>query len=227
GGLLIQSVLIAVGGTIVGLVVAPEVNRALISFVPQSDAAVDLTSQIDLRVFAFALASAVVTTVAFGIAPALRAAREQPTLALKEEAASIAGGLGIRKVLVTAQIALALVLLVGAGLFVRTLNTLRAQGPGFITTNQYFMHVEPGRNGYSLPQSAVFMRTLLARLGGLPDVESAAIGVAALLGGGSWNQPMTITADRRTATERSVHLNAVTPGYGYFATLGARVVAGR
>jgi len=144
---------------------------------------------------------------------------------LKEEAGNIAGGLGIRKILVTAQIALALVLLVGAGLFIRTLGTLRAQGPGFITTNQYFMYVDLARNGYALPQADQFLRRLLTRVRALPEVESAAIGTAQLLGGGSWNQPLTISTDRRTTTERSVHLNAVTPGY--FATLGAHVVAGR
>jgi predicted permease len=224
-GLLLQSALIAVGGALVGLLVAPAVVRALISFVPQRGAAVDLSSQIDFRVFAFALASAVGTTVAFGVAPALQAARERPMLAMKQETASIAGSLGIRKVLVTAQIALALVLLVGAGLFVRTLSILRTQGPGFITTNQYFLPVDLARNGYSLPQSTRFMRTLLARFRGLPNVESAAIAVAELLGGGSWNQSMIIGAEQRTATERAVHLNAVTPGY--FETLGARVIAGR
>jgi putative ABC transport system permease protein len=225
GGLLIQSGMLAVGGAVVGLLVVPAVVRALISFIPQGSAPVDLSAEIDVRVFGFALASAVVTTIAFGIAPALQAAREQPTLALKEDTGRVAGGLGARKILVTAQIALALVLLVGAGLFVRTLGTLRAKGPGFITTNQYFLHVDPARNGYSLSQSTLFMRTLLARFRGLADVDAAAIGIAELLGGGSWNQPLTIAADQRMATERSVHLNAVSPGY--FATLGARVVAGR
>jgi len=225
GGLLIQSGILAVGGAVVGLLVAPAVIRALISFMPQGSATVDLSAEIDVRVFWFALASAVVTTLAFGIAPALQAAREQPTLALKEDTGRVAGGLGARKILVTAQIALALVLLIGAGLFVRTLGTLRAKGPGFITTNQYFLNVDPARNGYPLSQSTLFMRTLLARFRGLPDVDAAAIGIAELLGGGSWNQPLTIAADQRMATERSVHLNAVSPGY--FATLGARVVAGR
>jgi predicted permease len=225
GGLLIQSGMLAVGGAVVGLLVAPAVIQALISFMPHGSTPVDLSAQIDVRVFAFALASAVMTTIAFGIAPALQAAREQPTLALKEDTGRVAGGLGARKILVTAQIALALVLLVGAGLFVRTLGTLRAKGPGFITTNQYFMHVDLGRSGYSLSQSTLLMRTLLARFRGLPDVDSAAIGIAELLGGGSWNQPLTIAAGQRTATERSVHLNAVSPGY--FATLGARLVAGR
>ena len=225
GGLLMESAWIAVGGTIVGVAVAPWVVRALISFVPQRVADVALSTQIDVRVFGFALISAVVTTVAFGIAPALQAAREQPTLALKEESGSIAGGVGIRKGLVTAQIALALVLLVSAGLFVRTLGTLRARGPGFITTNQYFTGVDLARNGYSLPQSTLFLQTLLSRLRSRPDVASAAVGTAALLGGGGWNQSMTIAAGQRTATERPVHLTAVTPGY--FETLGARVLAGR
>jgi predicted permease len=225
GGLLMQSALIAIGGTIVGLLVAPAVVRALISFVPQSVSDVALTAQIDVRVFGFALISAIVTTVLFGIAPALQAARQQPTLAMKEESGSVTRGIGIRKVLVTAQIALALVLLVGAGLFVRTLGTLRAHGPGFITTNQYFMPVDLARNGYSLAQSNQFLRTLLARIRAMPEVESAGIGTAILLGGGGWNQPLTILAEQRTATERSVHLSAVTAGY--FKTLGARVVAGR
>src|SRR5262245_16959353 len=213
GGLLIQSALIAVGGAVVGLLVAPAVVRALISFMPQRVADVALSAQIDLRIFLFALTSAVVTTVAFGIAPALQAAREQPTLALKEESGRVAGGVGIRKVLVTAQIALALVLLVGAGLFVKTLGTLRAQGPGFITTNQYFMEIDLGRAGYSLSQSTLFLQTLLGRYRDLPDVDNAAIGIADLMRGGSWDQPLTIAADQRMATERAGRLNAMTTRY--------------
>ena len=78
---------------------------------------------------------------------------------LKEESRTIGAGLGLRKVLVTAQIALALVLLIGAGLFVRTLESLRAKGPGFATTNQLMLRVDAGRSGYSQSAAAQLMRT--------------------------------------------------------------------
>src|SRR5205823_4131264 len=81
-----------------------------------------------------------------------QASGERPGFTLKEEATSVAGGLGLRKALVVGQIALALVLLVGAGLFVRTLSNLRAQGPGFDTTNLLTFFVDPARSAYSQPR---------------------------------------------------------------------------
>ena len=101
------------------------------------------------------------TALLFGLAPAFRIARAKPSLVLKEESGTIGAGLGLRRVLVTAQIALALVLLIGAGLFVRTLESLRAKGPGFATTNQVMLRVDAARSGYSRARASQLIRSLL------------------------------------------------------------------
>jgi predicted permease len=220
--LLVQSALLALGGAVLGLLLAPAVSAGLISFLPE---AVDLDATVNPRVFLFALAIALSTGLLFGLVPALQASRAQPGFTLKEEAASVAGGLGLRKALIVGQIALALVLLIGAGLFVRTLANLRAQGPGFDTTNLLTFHVDPARSGYSQPRGERLMLDLLAALRTLPEVEAAASAGSRLLGGGSWNTNLTIQSDRRFATDRVAHCNAVSPGF--FATLRAPLLAGR
>jgi predicted permease len=223
--LLVQSGFVALGGAALGILLAPLVIRALISFLPESAAAVDLSSDINPRVLLFAIGLAMLTTVLFGLAPAVQAAGARPGLVLKEDSGTIGTGIGLRKALVIGQIALALVLLIGAGLFVRTLITLRAKGPGFITTNQVMVSIDPARNGYSLPESDRLIRILLGNLRSLPEVESAGLAIATLLAGGSWNQPLTLEARQRLVTRGAVHCNAVSAGF--FETLGVRVVAGR
>ncbi|HEX2456961.1 MAG TPA: ABC transporter permease [Vicinamibacterales bacterium] len=223
--LLVQSAILAIGGAFLGLLFAPFVVRVLLSFLPSGVSGVDLDTAINPRVFGFALLAALVTAVLFSLAPAFRAARAQPSLALKEESSAVSGGLGLRKVLVVGQIALALVLLIGAGLFVRTLSSLRAQGPGFATANTILLRIDAARSGYDAPRASRLMHTLLDRFRALPEVEKASISVAELLAGGSWNQPITIDAGRRIVTDRVVHCNAISPGF--FDTLGVPILAGR
>jgi predicted permease len=220
--LLVQSALLALAGAFVGLILAPVVSAGLISFLPDP---VDLRAGVDMRVFAFALAVALSTGLLFGLVPALQASRAQPGFTLKEEASSVAGGMGLRKALVVGQIALALVLLIGAGLFVRTLSNLRAQGPGFDTTNLVTFHVDTARSGYRQPRGERLLLDLLAALRARPDVEHAASSGSRLLGGGSWNTSLTIQSDRRFVTDRVAHINAVSPGF--YATLRAPLLAGR
>ena len=96
-------------------VAAPLVTSGLVRFLPN---AVDLSTAVNPKVFGFALLAALSTGLLFGMMPALHASRTQPGFTLKEDARGVAGGLGLRKALVVGQIALALLLLTGAGLFV-------------------------------------------------------------------------------------------------------------
>jgi len=219
--LLLQSALLALASAAVGLLLAPTVAQGLMSFLPEG---VDLSPAVNPRVFLFALAVTLLTGVAFGLVPALQAGRARPSAALKEESASVAAGLGLRKALVIGQIALALVLLIGAGLFVRTLVNLRTKGPGFATTNLLVFHVDASRAGYGAAESRNLIRHIVEAVRALPETQSAAVSTAMLLGGGSWNGPMTIDDGQRRVTG-TVHRNAVGPGY--FATLGVPVLAGR
>lgn len=223
--LLVQSGILAIAGALLGVLLAPAVIGALLSFLPQGVAGVDLSAEINPQVFVFALTAALLTAILFSLAPAFRDARAQPSLTLKEESSTIGSGIGLRKVLVIGQIALALILLIGAGLFVRTLASLRAKGPGFGTTNQVMLRIDPVRNGYSQPEAANLVRSLLVELRNLPEVQGVGLSAAELLSGGSWNQQLTIDSGRRLLTDGVVHCNAVSPGF--FDTLGVRLTAGR
>jgi predicted permease len=216
---------IATAGALLGVAIAPAVIQALLSFLPQNVATVDLSAEINPAVFAFALAAALVTAVLFSVAPAIRAARAEPSLALREESSAVSPGIGVRKLLVVGQIALALVLLIGAGLFVRTLSSLRAKGPGFKPTDLILFRIDTIRNGYAEPDARRLVRNLRDAIRNLPGVEHVALSIGELLSGGSWNQQVTIDAGRRFVTDNVVHCNAVTPGF--FETLGVPVVAGR
>jgi len=223
---LVESALLALAGCIAGALFAPLISQAILSFFPvQHAAGIGLHAGLDGRVVAFAFALTLLATLLSGAAPAFYAASVHPVAALKRHSAAVAGGLASRKLLVVAQFALALILLIGAGLFARTLLTLRAQGPGFPTTNMLMFRVAPMRVGYDLPQAKTQLRALLAELNALPDVEQAGLAVSEMLRSGSWNNPVTIESTRRFVTEEAIPMNAVTPGF--FATLGAPIVVGR
>jgi predicted permease len=220
---LVQSAVVALAGGAVGILLAPYVTEVLIRFIPGSGD-VALSSEIDRRVLLFTLAVSASTGLLFGLIPALHASRTDPSFTLKEDSSTVARGIGVRRLLVVGQIALALILLVGAGLFVRTLSGLRAQGPGFATTNLLMFRLDPTLVGNSSERSKNVVRDTLERIRALPEVESAALSAGALLAGGSWNQPLTVMTDKRLVTG-TIHCNVVSPGF--FDTLGAQVVRGR
>ena len=223
--LLVQSAIVAIVGAVLGTLLAPIVINALLSFLPQSTAGIDLSARIDMRLFGFALTVSLMTAILFTLAPAFRHARAQPSLALKEESSTIGAGIRLRKALVVGQIALAMTLLIGAGVFVRTLGNLRAKGPGFATTNQMMFRIDGSGIGYSPAQATVLTRNVLASVRNLPEVQSAGLSVAELLSGGSWNQQVTIQSERRVVTDGVVHCNAISPGF--FDTLGVPILVGR
>ncbi len=224
GEQLIESAVLTAAGCLLGAAIAPVLSRAIISFMPQQSAGVALSPALDLRVLFFALAITALTTLLTGAAPALFAASVQPVSAIKRQSASIAQGMGPKKALVVSQFALALILLIGAGLFARTLGTLRSQGPGFATSNLLMFRLEPISLGYSIPESRTLIRRVLQEVRSLPDVEQAGVGRWTLLRGGGWGNPVTVEADRRFATEE-MPMNAVSPGF--FQALSVPITRGR
>ena len=222
--LVADSLLIAVAGGALGVLLAPSVMRALLAFLPQGGAATALQSGVDTRLLLLTFVVSVAAGVLSGLAPALQMRRESPMSSLAERAGTPAG-LRLRRAIVTAQIALTLILVVGAALFGRTLQSLMAKGPGFDTSNLLFFGIDPVRNGYSPADAERLVERVHDDIRALPDVQSAALVYNPLLIGGSWNNQMTIQGRQRITTDREVHLNAVSPEF--FATLGARMVAGR
>jgi predicted permease len=100
-----------------------------------------------------------------------------------------------------------------------------AKGPGFETSSLVSFGLDPRRNGYSRKETDQLIRRIHDDLHTSPGMQSSAVAVAQLLTGGSWSNPMTIQTNERSTTDRSVRLNAVSPGF--FATLGIRLIAGR
>jgi hypothetical protein len=144
---------------------------------------------------------------------------------LRERGGTAFGAVRLRKGIVTVQIALSLLLVIGAVLFTRTLTGLLTKGPGFDTSGVVSFGIDPRRNGYSEDEVRRLSRRIYDEIRASAMTRSSAVARFQLLTGGSWNNPMTIQTTERIVTDRMVNLNAVTPGF--FATLGIRVVAGR
>src|SRR5262249_42855065 len=132
----------------------------------------------DIRVFGFALLISLLTGIACGLAPALQASQQNLTVALKQEGVDSGDwkrGSRLRDVLVVAQVAECLILLVSAGLLVRGLRKAYATDPGFNLKNVVVVQYNLRDRGYDQPRTADFHRQLLERLPSLPGVKSAAV----------------------------------------------------
>ena len=223
---LAESLLIALAGGFLGTALAPLAVRALIAFLPKSTTANALHAGVDARLLLFALGASVTAGVLSGLAPAWQSGRRSLVSSLQQRGGSSSlGGVRVRKVIVTAQIALTLTLVVGAALFVRTLDALLTKGPGFVTSSLVSFSLDSLRNGYSKADGSRLIRRIDEAVRDSPITQVSAMASVPLLTGGSWNDPLTIQADKRITTDHDVNLNAVTPAF--FRTMGIRILVGR
>src|SRR5882672_8870985 len=206
---LADSILFALAGGTLGVLLAPLAMQALIAFLPRSTAANALHSTVDPRLLLFAFLVSVATGLLTGFAPALQAARGAVISSLKERGGTAFGGLRLRRAIVTAQIAFTLILVIGAALFARTLTGLLAKGPGFVTSSLISFGIDPIKNGYSPSEANRLVRSIHDELRASRSTQTSAIARIQLLTGGTWNNPMTIQASQRIITDREVHLNAI------------------
>src|SRR5436309_13179705 len=223
--LLADSVLLAFAGGLLGVVMAPIAVRALIAFLPHNTAANDLHANVDAHLLVFAALVSLATGFLAGSAPAFQAGRKSLDSSLRERGGTSSSGLLLRRGIVTAQIAFTLILVVAAGLFIRTLSGLLAKGPGFDTSSLISFGIKPALTGYSDDEANQLIRRISEEIRTSSSTRASAIARVQLLLGGAWNNSLTIQDRQRFVTDREVQLNAVTPGF--FATLGARTVAGR
>ena len=151
--LLADGLAIALAGGMLGVVFAPLAMSALISFLPRDVASNALQAGVDTRLLLFALLVSVATGLLTGLVPALQIGHGSLTRSLRERAGTAVGSLRLRRVIVTAQIAFTLILVVGAALFVRTLTSLMAKGPGFDTSSLISFGIDPLRHGYSASEA--------------------------------------------------------------------------
>jgi predicted permease len=230
--LLTESIFLSLVGGGLGILFAIWGTRAIVTlFASSSDEPFGFSPGIDGRVLLFTFAAAVLTGIIFGFAPAFRGTRVDLTPALKAGTRSSAaegrtGGtwFNLGNGLVIAQVALAVVVLVGAGLLVRTLRNLRNVDPGFNTHNLLTFGLDPTLIGYKTPQIDAFYRDLQQRIGAIPGVESVSYSNSTLLSGSLWITGFHLEGAPKDQESDADYLPV---GAGFFSTLHMRLLSGR
>jgi predicted permease len=226
--LLVESLILAFAGGAMGLAVAYGTTRALLVLAPSEQARLALSASPDLRILAFTLVASAMAALVFGLLPAREATKTDLVSTIKEQAGSIAGGHGgrVRKALVVVQVTLALLLLLGSGLFVQSLRNLQRVDPGFRPTNLVRFKLDPMLSGYDVERTKQFYESLRERLESMPGVDSAGLAVVAIMEGDEWDSTVTVEGYRAADGEdMNPHFNSISAGY--LETLGLRVRAGR
>ena len=228
--LLVESVMLSLAGGGVALLVTLWTQGALMKFLPTTqDIPLSLTVEVDRTVLLTTLGISVLTGVIFGILPALRSSGVAPAEVLKEETGSVAGALSKARLtggLVVAQISLSLLLLICAGLFIRSFQSAHRIDPGFNPHNVMIASYNLFSAGYTEATGTEFHRQLLAKLGSLPGVQSAALSTRIPLGfnGGSTAvKPEGYVSPANESMETQVAV--ISPNY--FHTMEIPLVEGR
>jgi predicted permease len=223
--LLADSLLLALAGGVLGVALAPLAMRALIAFLPHDLGGTAVRDTLSFRLLTFAFIASIAAGLLSGLAPAFHAGGDSLVNSLRERVGTGFGGVRLRKMIVTLQVAFSLILLVGAALFLRTLTGLLAKGPGFDTSSLLSFAIAPLQNGYSGADASRLIRRLDEQVRALPVARSSAAAQIAFLNGWNWTNDATVQTDHRIVSNRTVYFNAVSPGY--FATLGVPLLAGR
>jgi predicted permease len=225
--LLTESILLSGMGGLLGLVFSFWGIDVLSSLLPQGLTAVALELHPDLRVLGFTLGISLLTGMLFGSAPATQSTRPELVAALKNERLSLGRGarrFELRKVLMVSQVALSLILLIGAGLFVGTLENLQKLDLGFNAENVLLLSMDPSSNGYGEDQVTSFYAQLLQQVSALSGVLSASLASNGLISG----ETDTFSVEdnpQRTGEKRPTHVSHVDPKF--FKTMGISMILGR
>jgi predicted permease len=226
--LLVESLGLSGCGAALGMLFAHWGSRLLVRQLSTSTNAVFLDLSVDWRVLGFTMGVTVATALLFGIAPSLRAARVQPNDALKEQGRAVTADRrsGVGSALVVLQVALSLMLVVAAGLFVRTFSSLVTRPLGFDPDRVLVANVDATTARVEPAARVPLFARLQEAAASAPGVDAAAASAVTPVSGSTWQFLIDLPdgpplPDR----ERAVHVNIVTDGY--FRTYGTRVIAGR
>jgi predicted permease len=226
--LFVESSMLALAGGVAGLFLSIWLTRGLVRFLPYNPDVLSLSTTPDARILLFTTVVTLMTAFAFGLLPAFRGSNIPASAALKDGAGSVTGNrehVRMRKAFVALQVSTSLVLLIGAGLFVRTLDNLRHVDLGFKEDNLVMFSVSPATR-YEPGHKLQLYRALMEKLAAVPGVHAVGANTTRLLTGGRWDSGITIKPTT-PANERVPvsFFNAVTPGY--FEALGIPVTMGR
>ncbi len=228
--LLTESLLLAFLGGAAGILFAFWADRLLMAaYLPSDTQGLKIATAPDLRILLFTIAVTMLTGLLFGLAPALQATKPDVAPTLKDQAGAVVGGGNsiLRKTLVAAQVTLSLLLLIGAGLFVKSLSNLRALGPGFTAERLIGFQIDPGMTGYTSERAKLFFRNLTESLGTLPGVQSVGLAAVRILEDNEWDNSAMVEGytPPRAGDHPEPYMNSISPNY--FATMGVPIVQGR
>ncbi len=225
--LMSESLLLSILGAVGGLLFAVWGGRLLVRFLSKTGSELQLGTAPDLRVLAFTMGVAVLTGLLFGLAPALRATSVSPNNVLKEHARGMVGGrFGLGRALVTGQVALSLILLVGAGLFLGTLRNLLSTDLGFSRHNVLLVNASTMQSHIPKEQRPRVYLEIVDRLRAIPGVVSASSSGLTPISGTTWNNMVEPEGySSKGQDDTMLYMNRVSPGY--FATMRTRLLLGR
>ena len=226
--LLTESLLLALFGCVAGIIAGIAGSRALTAIPIQTELPLLLDFQPDWRVFAYAFTAALLTGIFVGIAPAIRASRGNLNAILHEgDRASTGKRQRVRGALVAMQVAGSLMLLIVAGLFVRSLQGVTHADLGFVPQHVLNLTVDPHEIGYSAKQGMSFYRGLLERVRVLPGIQSASLAAIVPLGDTIIGDGLRIPGRqlKKGEAQPNADMNEVSPDY--FNTMRIRILRGR
>jgi predicted permease len=226
--LLTESMTLSLIGGALGILLAYWGAHALVDFaLNNADSWFRFSADIDWRVLGFTLTAALLTGLLFGIAPALRSVRVDLTPALKDSAGGLGGRQGrfrLGNILVIAQVALTVVVMVGAGLVVHTLQNLRSLDPGFATGNLLTFDVDATLMGDQGERKAAFYRDLRDRFSAIPGVTAVTYSSTILLSGSLWSTDFHLPGTPPKSTKTADYM---TVGPQFFETMKIPLLQGR
>ena len=228
--MLAECLLLSIGGGVLGIGVAYACATVLPRWASAGKATIPLNLTPDGRVLAFSVIIAVATGVLFGLAPAVQSASVDPASLLKTGGQSIRGSEGVsrwsvRKVLVAAQVALSLLLLVGAGMFVKTFENYSRLNPGFDRDHLLDVQIDTHLVNYQAGDFLPLYQRLTDRMEAIPGVRSASITSCSLFGCFDASEVVITDGNRRKVARGNAHVNSVS--LNYFATTGIQLLRGR
>ena len=214
--LLVESLVLAATGGGVGLLVGTWIASVIVGFLPAGHA-LGAVPMYDARVVAATLGLSVLTALLFGLVPAWRATRLDPAVALKADATTLATVdrvFSLRSALIAAQVAMSFVLLVGAGLFLRTLGNLNRVETGFARDHVLVATIDPSLNGYTEARTAALLTDFVQRVAAIPGVRQAGLSSVSPISG-AWDVNSIVVPGYRAREdeEPAASLAAVSPGY--------------
>ncbi len=227
--LLTESLVLSIMGGAMGVLFSYWAVRVLIGLASSGPEPIPLDVEPDLRILMFTAAVSILTGLLFGLIPALRATRVDVNSTLKENARGVAGSgrrLNIGKLLVVGQVAISLLLLLGAGLFVRTLRNLQVVDLGYSRDHLLVVRVDALAAGYDSPGRAGLYQRMLENLKGLPGIRGITISENGLFGGTESGDQITVEGYHSDKEEEnSARFDRIGPHY--FSTVGIPILLGR